>query len=293
VPGSAPLCAHRPPAPLRLQHHRRAAHGRAPPWRRHHRHEHGQPRRGHAGAHRRQADRGGAAPRHPRLQRQQGHPAPAPRHQPLVPRPLPGGHRPRPRGHRHHRLQGRPGAPDAGHAGPRRHRAGARPELPHPHLRRGDRRRRHPQRAAGTRRGLFRRAGKNHPRQLPQAQDDGAGLSVSNPTAQCVELDFFERVVALARNTTSWSCTTWPMPTSCSTAGRRPASCRCRAPRTWRWSSSPSARATTWPAGASASWSAMPTWWHALARIKSYHDYGSFTPCRWRPSPRWKATSSA
>lgn len=31
----------------------------------------------------------------------------------------------------------------------------------------------------------------------------------------------------------------------------------------------------------------------ALARIKSYHDYGTFTPCRWRPLPLWKATSSA
>jgi alanine-synthesizing transaminase len=55
----------------------------------------------------------------------------------------------------------------------------------------------------------------------------------SNPTAKCVD-----------------------MPTSPTTAGRRPRSCRCRAPRTWRWSSSPCRRATTWPAGASASWSA-------------------------------------
>jgi alanine-synthesizing transaminase len=36
----------------------------------------------------------------------------------------------------------------------------------------------------------------------------------SNPTAQCVELEFFERVVALASSTTSWWCTTWLMPIS-------------------------------------------------------------------------------
>ena len=51
----------------------------------------------------------------------------------------------------------------------------------------------------------------------------------SNPTAQCVDLSFFERVVALARNTTSWSCMTWPTPTSPSTATWRRPSCRCPA----------------------------------------------------------------
>src|SRR4026207_2186402 len=80
-------------------------------------------------------------------------------------------------------------------------------------------------------------------------------------------------------------------PTSCSTTTRRPRSCRCRARATWRSSSSPCRRATTWPAGASASWSATASWGTrprasrattttagVLARIKSYHDYGSFTP---------------
>jgi alanine-synthesizing transaminase len=80
----------------------------------------------------------------------------------------------------------------------------------------------------------------------------------SNPTAKCVELDFFERVVARASTASSW-CTTSPTPTSPSTAGRRPRSCRCPARATWRSSSSPCRRATTWRGGASASWWATPT----------------------------------
>ncbi|XPE23411.1 aminotransferase class I/II-fold pyridoxal phosphate-dependent enzyme [Shigella sonnei] len=31
----------------------------------------------------------------------------------------------------------------------------------------------------------------------------------------------------------------------------------------------------------------------ALARIKSYHDYGTFTPCRWRLLRRWRAIDGA
>ena len=103
----------------------------------------------------------------------------------------------------------------------------------------------------------------------------------SNPTAMCVELDFFERVIALAKQhdilvvhdlayadivlRRRWN-------------NRRPRSCRCPARATWRSNSSPCRRATTWPAGASASWSATASWCNALARIKSYHDYGTFTP---------------
>ena len=55
------------PAAVRLQHHDRAQDGRAPPRRGHHRLRHGQPRRPDAAAHRRQAGRDRAAPRHARL----------------------------------------------------------------------------------------------------------------------------------------------------------------------------------------------------------------------------------
>ena len=54
-----------------------------------------------------------------------------------------------------------------------------------------------------------------------------------------------------------------------------PSTCRCRVPRTWRWSSFTPEQELA-PAG----WrwvcmAATPTWWRALARIKSYHDYGT------------------
>ena len=101
----------------------------------------------------------------------------------------------------------------------------------------------------------------------------------SNPTAQVRRAATSSRRSSRSRSSTtsSW-CTTSPTPTSRSTATRRLRSCRCRARATWRSSSSPCRRATTWPAGASASWSATRTWCTRSARIKSYHDYGSFTP---------------
>jgi aspartate/methionine/tyrosine aminotransferase len=78
----------------------------------------------------------------------------------------------------------------------------------------------------------------------------------SNPTARCVDLEFFERIIALAGSTTSWWCMTWPTPTSASMATRRRRSCRSPARATSPSSSSPCRRATTWPAGGSATWSA-------------------------------------
>ena len=97
---------------------------------------HGQPRRAHAPAHRRQAGRGRAARGHARLLGLQGHPAPAPGHLQLVQeRATTSSSTPTPR----------PSSPSAPRrasptsCSPRsigRHRAGAQPELPHPHLRR-------------------------------------------------------------------------------------------------------------------------------------------------------------
>ncbi len=45
---------------------------------------------------------------------------------------------------------------------------------------------------------FFNELESRHPRELPEAEDDDPWFS-SNPTAQCVELDFFEKVVALAK----------------------------------------------------------------------------------------------
>jgi alanine-synthesizing transaminase len=101
----------------------------------------------------------------------------------------------------------------------------------------------------------------------------------SNPTAQCVELEFFERIVALARQqqASSW-CTTWPMPTSCSTITRRTSIMQVPGAREVAvefFTMSKSYNMAGWRIGFMVGNKELV---HALARIKSYHDYGSFTP---------------
>ena len=91
------------------------------------------------------------------------------------------------------------GAPDARDARSRRHCAGAQPELSDPHLRRGHRRRRHPLGAHGRADvDFFAELERAIRESLPKPKMMILGFP-SNPTAQCVELDFFERVIALAR----------------------------------------------------------------------------------------------
>ncbi len=82
----------------------------------------------------------------------------------------------------------------------------------------------------------------------------------SNPTAQCVELDFFEKVSLWRSSMTFWSSTIWPMPISCMTAGKRPPSCRCPAREMSPSSSLPCRKAITWPAGALALWWVIRLW---------------------------------
>ena len=220
-----------------------------------------------------------AAPRHARLLGVEGHPAAAPRDLPLVPARY--GVELDPDTEAIVTIGSKEGIAHLALAtlGPRRHRARAEPELPDPHLRAGDRGRRHPPRADDAGRRFLRGARAGDPRDaIPKPKM----LIVNFPSQP-------DRAVRRARrsssgssrsraSTTSTSCTTSPTPTSCSTAARRRRSCRCRARATSRSSSSRCRRATTWPAGASASWSATASWSHALARIKSYHDYGTFTP---------------
>ena len=99
-----------------------------------------------------------------------------------------------------------------------------------------------------------------HPGAHPQAQDADHRLS-RRTRPRSASSSTSSRGWSRSRSSTaSWSCTTSPTPTSPSTARRRRRSCRCRARATSRWSSSPCRRATTWPAGASASWSATRTW---------------------------------
>jgi alanine-synthesizing transaminase len=115
----------------------------------------------------------------------------------------------------------------------------------------------------------------------------------SNPTAQCVELPFFEKIVALAREHGIWvvhdlayadiTFDGWKAPSIMQVKGRATSpssSSRCR-------------RATTWPAGASGSWSAT--------RISSPRSRGSRATTitarsrrsRWRRLPRWRGRRTA
>ena len=115
------------------------------------------------------------------------------------------GARPRPgeRGHRHHRLERGPGAPDARHAGPRRYRAGAKPELPDPIygaiIAGADIRS-----VKMTDDVDLRGARARGPRASREAEDADPRLPVE-PDRQCVDLAFFEKIVALAKEHGIWS----------------------------------------------------------------------------------------
>ena len=78
-----------------------------------------------------------------------------------------------------------------------------------------------------------------------------------------------------------------------STAGRRLRSCRCRARATWRSSSSPCRRATTWPAGASASWSATRTGHRRWRASRATTTTAPSRRSRWPRSSRSKARRTA
>ena len=100
----------------------------------------------------------------------------------------------------------------------------------------------------------------------------------SNPTAQCVELDFFERVVALARehniiviHDLAYADIVydgWQAPAMMQVEGARDVAVEF-------FTLSKSYNMAGWRVGFMVGNQELVT---ALARIKSYHDYGSFTP---------------
>ena len=100
----------------------------------------------------------------------------------------------------------------------------------------------------------------------------------SNPTAQVVDLDFYGRSSISAAATTCSSCPTLPIRKSISTAIRRPPSWKCPAPGISPSSSSRSARPIRCRAGGSALPSATNGWSRRSTHVKSYVDYGAFTP---------------
>jgi len=100
----------------------------------------------------------------------------------------------------------------------------------------------------------------------------------SNPTAMCVELDFFERIVALARehemmlvHDLAYADITydgWRAPSIMQVPGARDVAVEF-------FTMSKSYNMAGWRIGFMVGNRDLV---HALARIKSYHDYGSFTP---------------
>ena len=100
----------------------------------------------------------------------------------------------------------------------------------------------------------------------------------SNPTARCVELDFFERVIAIARehdilvvHDLAYADITfdgWKAPSIMQVPGAREVAVEF-------FTMSKSYNMAGWRIGYMVG---NPDLVHALARIKSYHDYGSFTP---------------
>ena len=100
----------------------------------------------------------------------------------------------------------------------------------------------------------------------------------SNPTAQCVELEFFERVVALAKandilvvHDLAYADITfdgWKAPSIMQVPGARDVAVEF-------FTLSKSYNMAGWRVGFMVGNAAMV---NALARIKSYHDYGTFTP---------------
>ncbi|MBI4984509.1 MAG: aminotransferase class I/II-fold pyridoxal phosphate-dependent enzyme [Rhodocyclales bacterium] len=100
----------------------------------------------------------------------------------------------------------------------------------------------------------------------------------SNPTARCVELDFFERVVALAKqhdilvvHDLAYADIVfdgWQAPSIMQVPGARDVAVEF-------FTLSKSYNMAGWRIGFMVGNQALV---HALARIKSYHDYGTFTP---------------
>src|SRR6187455_514748 len=100
----------------------------------------------------------------------------------------------------------------------------------------------------------------------------------SNPTARCVELDFFEKVIALARqhgilvvHDLAYADITfdgWKAPSIMQVPGARDVAVEF-------FTMSKSYNMAGWRIGYMVGNRELV---HALARIKSYHDYGSFTP---------------
>jgi alanine-synthesizing transaminase len=100
----------------------------------------------------------------------------------------------------------------------------------------------------------------------------------ANPTAQCVELDFFEKIVALAREYGIWVVHDLAYADICFDGWKAPSIMQVPGARDVAvefFTMSKSYNMAGWRIGFMVG---NPKLVNALARIKGYHDYGTFTP---------------
>jgi alanine-synthesizing transaminase len=100
----------------------------------------------------------------------------------------------------------------------------------------------------------------------------------ANPTGQCVELDFFERIVALAREYGIWVVHDLAYADICFDGWRAPSIMQVPGAKDVAvefFTMSKSYNMAGWRVGYMVG---NKTLVHALGRIKGYHDYGTFTP---------------
>ena len=159
-----------------------------------------------------------------------------------------------------------------------RRRDGTQPQLPDPHLRLHHRRCDNPIGADDARRDA-----------IGDALDRAMAFTVprpsilivnypSNPTAETVDLAFYERLVAWAKENKVWVLSDLAYSELYYDGNPTPSILQVPGAKDIAVEFTSMTRPTRWPDGASASPSAMPELIAALKRVKSYLDYGAFTP---------------
>ena len=221
------------------------------------------------------------------------HSAPAQGHLQLVQDPLRRRSRPRHRGHRHHRLQ-------RGHRPPlpRHSRLATTPcWCPTPATPSTSTARSSPARTSSAFPSTTASSSSPQLEELiPRMTPRPKALIVnfpSNPTTECVELPFLARLVELAREYGFHLIHDLAYADIAFDGYKPPSVLRSPAQKTSPSSSSPCPRATTCPAGASASWSATRSSSPPSPASRATSTTAPSRPSRSPPSPRSKARRSA
>ena len=152
------------------------------------------------------------------------------------------------------------------------------PELSDPHLRAGNRRRRYPPRADGRRASISSRSCERAIRDTYPKPKMLICNFPGNPTTQCVDLAFFERLIAIAREHRIYVVHDLAYADIVFDGYRAPSIMQVPGAREVAvefFTMSKSYNMAGWRVGFMVGNRELVT---ALARMKSYHDYGTFTP---------------